>query len=169
MNPTTPPGGVERRRVRRWENPLYLYGFLLVLVVVAAWRLEAAVDRATEAAEAAKRTAVQVRTETRERRNETCRLFERSYRAERARLGRTYDYLVATPAEQRGDQLFTTLVALLPSTELEARQSYPPSYCAPGDIGLPGENRPPPCRPDELAAVVPSLPPDCPVRVRSGS
>jgi hypothetical protein len=117
---------------------------LTVLVVmfaggVALWALAStqedvttnteAIARADAAARDAKRAIVQIEREGRERRDQTCTVFERQHRSDVRQLRRTYRYLRTVLPQERGTSLTRTIIRGLPQQEREAKRDNAPSFC----------------------------------------
>lgn len=82
-------------------------------------------------------------SESKERRNQTCRVFESAHKQEIDSLNGTYRYLANAPPPERGTSLYDTILRNLKKLEAEAASDTDevgvivPEYCDEPDVGLP--------------------------------
>lgn len=101
-----------------------------------------------QVAEDAAEIARSIKAEGADRRDQTCRLFERDERAAVDRLVQTYDFL-RRPGKLKN--LVPVARAQVPALESDARTSDAPPYCDAPGVGLPESlERPIPKRPPGL-------------------
>lgn len=77
-----------------------------------------------------------------ERKDETCKLFERQEAVAVHRLRQTYDFLEHPPESLKG--LVPAILAQLRTTEEDARATKAPHYCDESGVGLPEPEHPSP-------------------------
>jgi hypothetical protein len=82
------------------------------------------------------------------RRNQTCRIFERSHIDDVSALQATYDYIAKLTPGEAQSSLNRAIILRLPEAEHKARSSTPPDYCRSPEVGL-----------KEPFPVIPSRPP----------
>ena len=94
-------------------------------------------ERALHAAGQAQAAVSRIRSETRERIDETCRIQETKQRSDIESLRRTYEYLASLSSAELTQPLNRTILAGLPRTIREATIDDAPDYCDEPGVGLP--------------------------------
>jgi hypothetical protein len=90
-------------------------------------------------------------TETHQRRDQNCVVFERLHQIDVVQLSSTYQYLADLSRGQLGTGINKAIIRQLPITEKRMRLSKPPPYCARPGIGLDDRKlEPDPKRPPEV-------------------
>lgn len=135
---------------RNRRNVYLAVGAVVIALTFASGVVLHAVMTNNEAATNAESIAKELRHEAEVRRDQTCVLFERNHHQAVARVKRTYDYLKGLTKQQRNDPLNRAVIAQLPDTETDARNSAAPRYCNVRGVGLP---EPPPELPQRPSAV----------------
>lgn len=92
----------------------------------------------------------ELRSETAQRINETCRISETKQRSDVEALRRTYEYLGGLSGKQLAEPLNRAVLAGLPSTIREAETDDAPSYCDKPGVGLPEPDPKLPVRPRNI-------------------
>lgn len=131
--------------------------FAVALAGWAVWSATHAVDKAKTAAADAKRAATNaqrnvanLRAESKQRIDETCRISETRQRSDVRSLERTYGYLSQLTPKQFGEPLNRAILAGLPSTVRDAETDDAPAYCDAKGVGLPEPDLKIPKRPSNL-------------------
>lgn len=100
-------------------------------------------------------------SESKERRNQTCRVFESAHKQEIDDLNGTYRYLAGAPPPERGTTLYTLILSNLKKLESEAKDDEDevgvvvPAYCDEPGIGLPEPDPVVPKRPAGIPITAP--------------
>jgi hypothetical protein len=94
---------------------------------------------------------VRFEADVNDRRDQTCRLFERDHLADVERLRGTYKYLNGLAPVQFEDTLNQAILRQLPDLESEARVDSAPDYCDEDGVGLPEPDPVVPKRPAGLS------------------
>lgn len=97
-------------------------------------------------------TVDDIASESADRRDQSCLIFERQEAEDIDALERTYSYLSGLSAAQLDEPLNRAVLAQLPRTVRDAQTPDAPAYCDEPDVGLPEPVRPPrfPRRPPNL-------------------
>jgi hypothetical protein len=142
--------GDDRRR-HHWPNEnWYRDVWLLIVTIVVAWAVAASYKTSTDARDAAaanSRIIASIEREGRERRDETCRIFEAEQKSRVTQLRRTYDYVIRLTPRERASTLNKFVFLGLPQMERQAGRSVSPPYCDEPGVGLPGSPPKVPKRP----------------------
>lgn len=123
---------IDRRRRSFWRENAYRDVWLVILSVV----LLLVAVRVSDQSDKTARQVREQRAEAAERRDQTCLLFERSFRDDVNQLQARYDYLLGLTPRQRRTGLNRVIFAQLPTSRAHAVASRPPPYCAPTRVGL---------------------------------
>lgn len=102
-----------------------------------------------------------LKSETAQRIDETCRISESKQRNDSTALASTYAYLAGLSPKEFGQPLNRAILAGLPRTIREAATDDAPSYCDSPGVGLPEPDPPLPCLPGKRP------PPPCIERPRN--
>jgi hypothetical protein len=144
------PNTRERKTDTRWsrfvETRAYRDIWLLIItgLVLAALLQDDARDRREAVRE--RRAAAEIV----ERRDQTCKLFERAANEAVIRVQRTYMYLDGLSPRERRQPLNRAILAQLPENERVARTQRAPAYCHKPGVGLDTPPLPVPKRPASL-------------------
>lgn len=123
------PGKTGRRGRSNWQAYLMMGAAMLAALVVFLLqdtRRQADTDRAVRANDAAIEA---IEREGRERRDQTCEIFENQHLEHVKNLRSTYRYLRTLPKSEYGTTLVKAILRGLPATEREARTDQAPDYC----------------------------------------
>lgn len=127
--------------------PVVAYVILALAVGYVFFQQDRRDEEIEKTARAAQEATTKLSEETVARRDQTCLIFERYHVTQTNRLKNTYDFLLQGDPN---DALYKTLIRLLPRTEEDARNSRPPTYCDPPEVGLKDPPLPFPVRPESL-------------------
>lgn len=152
--------GPERRsQVRTNRTPrAAAYVFLTAVLLVGLWRVETVANDAHDVAvhnraliQRIDDAVEQIDRESRERRDQSCKVTEKAQRVKEQQLARTYQFLVAARANgETGSTIYKFIVASLPAQEAKARLDEAPLFCDEPGIGLPEPDPVVPPRPKGL-------------------
>lgn len=126
-----------------------IIGVALLLVVLnnnaTASKAESAAQLALINSQENKNLLAEFKADTKERRDQSCELFEGDHLDEVKALRQTYNYLAKLTPETSTDPLNQLIISQLPKTEEEARTDEAPEYCDAPHVGLaePDPNLPP--------------------------
>lgn len=127
--------GARARRVRiwwaRWGRDLTTF----IAVGLAAWAVVGTQNQVDD-----------LKAETSQRIDETCRISEAKQKNDSEALASTYAYLAGLRPREFGQPLNRAILAGLPRTIREATTDDAPPFCDQPGIGLPEPDPPRPCR-----------------------
>lgn len=136
--PTEPTPEHDQSRIRISRRTAQLAAYLILALASSFAYLQA-----YNAGQDAKRAIHQIAVEGRERRGQVCLSFEGAHLNEVKQLEKTYAYLVALPANERGTTLNQTVLAGVPDLEKDAKSDqddngvFVPDYCDEPNTGRP--------------------------------
>lgn len=120
---------------------------------VSGWAVHIATDVSKDSArtaQEAKHAVLEIRAESRQRIDDTCRINETRQKTEVDALKRTYEYLGGLTAQQLAEPLNKAVLAGLPATVRAALTDDAPAYCDKPGVGLPEPDPVVPRRPKSL-------------------
>lgn len=152
-------GSAEDRNGNRAQTPFWAWWalFALIAAFIAAGAAGLAVVQVRELSQSNLVTLQRIvrlqtaaRTESAQRRDQSCSLFERKHLDDVRQLRRLYRYLVGLSVVDRNTTLTKEIVRGLPRLERQAHIDRAPQYCDKPGIGLPEPDPVIPKRPASL-------------------